>query len=65
LLLAKVTVFALLMGLASLNKWRFGPACAEGDTRAFKRTVLIEYVLICVVLVITAVMTTFYSPEAA
>jgi putative copper export protein len=65
LLLVKVSVFAVLMAMASLNKWRFGPACAEGDTAAFKRIVVIEYVLICVVLAVTAAMTTFYSPEAA
>jgi len=65
LLLAKVTGFAVLMAMASLNKWHFGPACAEGDTVAFKRTVVIEYVLICIVLAATAVMTTFYSPEVA
>jgi copper resistance protein D len=63
LLLAKVTAFALLMAIAALNKWRFGPACAAGETRAFKQTVVVEYVLICVVLSITATMTTFYSPE--
>jgi putative copper export protein len=62
LLLAKVGSFAVLMALAALNKWRFGPACEAGDTRAFKRTVIVEYVLICVVLAITAVLTTFYSP---
>ena len=63
LLLAKVTGFAVLMAVASLNKWHFGPACAEGDTAAFKRTVAVEYVLICAVLAVTAAMTTFYSPE--
>jgi putative copper export protein len=65
LLLAKVTGFAVLMAMASLNKWQFGPACAEGDTAPFKRTVIIEYLLICIVLAVTAVMTTFYSPEVA
>jgi putative copper export protein len=65
LLLAKVAGFAVLMAMASLNKWRFGPACAQGHTVAFKRTVLIEYILICIVLAVTAVMTTFYSPEVA
>jgi putative copper resistance protein D len=65
LLLAKVAGFAVLMAMASLNKWRFGPACAAGDTSAFKRTVVIEYVLICAVLAITATMTMFYSPEPA
>jgi putative copper export protein len=65
LLLVKVGLFAVLMTMASLNKWRFGPACAQGDTAAFKLTVLIEYVLICLVLAVTATMTTFYSPEVA
>lgn len=64
LLLAKVALFAVLMALATLNKWTFGPACAAGRTRAFKQAVAVEYVLICAVLVITAMMTTFYSPEA-
>jgi putative copper export protein len=63
LLLAKVTLFAVLMALATLNKWTFGPACARGQSRAFKRAVAAEYVLICAVLAVTAVMTTFYSPE--
>jgi putative copper export protein len=65
LLLAKVSLFAVLMAMAALNKWRFGPACAEGNTAAFERTVVIEYVLICVVLAVSAVLTTFYSPETA
>jgi putative copper export protein len=65
LLLVKVSAFAVLMAMASLNKWRFGPACSAGDTAAFKRTVVIEYLLICVVLAVTAAMTTFYSPEVA
>ena len=63
LLLAKVAGFAVLMVMASLNKWHFGPACAAGNTAAFKRTVVVEYALICAVLAATAVMTTFYSPE--
>jgi putative copper export protein len=64
LLLAKVALFAVLMALATLNKWTFGPACASGRTRAFKQAVAVEYVLICAVLAITAILTTFYSPEA-
>jgi len=63
LLLTKVTLFAVLMALATLNKWTFGPACARGQSRAFKRAVAAEFVLICAVLAVTAVMTTFYSPE--
>jgi copper resistance protein D len=63
LLLVKIAAFVALMGLAALNKWRLGPACAAGHTRAFRQTVAIEYVLICIVLAVTATMTTFYSPE--
>ena len=62
-MLGKIAGFAVLMAMAALNKWQFGPACAEGDTAAFKRTVIIEYVLICAVLAMTATMTMFYSPE--
>jgi putative copper export protein len=66
LLIAKLIGFALLMGLAAANKWRFGPAIARGEARAahlFRRSVVSEYVLIIAVLAITAVMTTFFSPE--
>jgi len=64
-LLAKIGGFAALMGLAALNKWRYGPALAEGSgtVAAFQRTVAVEYVLICAVLLTTAVMTTLFSPE--
>jgi copper resistance protein D len=64
LLLTKLTLFTLLMALAAANKWTFGPACARGDTRGFKRAVVVEYTLICAVLAVTAAMTMFYSPEA-
>lgn len=66
LLVLKVSGFAALMGFAVVNKWRLGPALAQGDGAAadsFRRSVLAEYVLIAAVLCVTAVMTTFYSPE--
>jgi len=66
LLIAKLVVFALLMGLAAVNKWRFGPAISRGDSLAavgFRRSVAAEYVLIFAALSITAVMTTFFSPD--
>jgi putative copper export protein len=64
-LLIKIGGFAALMGLAALNKWRYGPALAQGTAAAaFQRTVIIEYVLICAVLMTTAVMTTLFSPES-
>jgi putative copper resistance protein D len=67
LLIAKVVGFALLMGLAAANKWRLGRALAQGSAQSgrwFRRSVTAEYVLISAVLAITAVMTSFFSPEA-
>ncbi len=66
LLLAKLGGFALLMGLASLNKWRLAPAMARADPGAliaFRRSVAAELALIVAVLAVTAVMTTLFSPD--
>ena len=66
LLIAKVALFAVLMVLAALNKWRFGAALAGGELQAgrnFRAVVITEYVFIVAVLSVTAVMTTFFSPE--
>ncbi len=63
LLLAKITGFTLLMGLAAANRWRLGPAVALGTRRAFERSLAAEYVLIVGVLAATATMTSLYSPE--
>jgi putative copper export protein len=67
LLIAKVIGFALLMGLAAANRWRLGPALAQrttGSERRFRRSLAAEYVLIAAILTITAIMTSFFSPEA-
>ena len=67
LLIAKVVGFAVLMGLAATNKWRLGPALVHAPLQSgrwFRRSVAAEYVLIAAVLTITAVMTSFFSPEA-
>lgn len=66
LLIAKVALYGVLLGFAALNKWRFGPAIAGGDLQAgqrFRAVVMVEYVFIVVVLSVTAVMTTYFSPE--
>ncbi|HVO48899.1 MAG TPA: CopD family protein [Steroidobacteraceae bacterium] len=68
LLLAKGTLFGVLMGMAALNRWRFAPGIASGAAtamRSFRRTVVAEWLLIATVLLLTAILTTFYSPEAA
>jgi putative copper export protein len=67
LLFAKIAGFAVLMGLAAANKWRLGPALVIAPLQSgrwFRRSVAAEYVLIAAVLAITAVMTSFFSPEA-
>ena len=65
ILLGKVLAFLVLMVLAALNRWRYGPAIVATSTAvpAFRRVVLAEYVLILGVLAVTAVMTTLFSPE--
>jgi copper resistance protein D len=66
LLILKLLGFSLLLGLASLNKWRLGPALGRGDhsaRRAFRASLVAEAVLIAAVLSVTAAMTSLYSPE--
>lgn len=66
LLIAKVVAFCLLMPLAALNRWRFGPALQRGDPVAgqrFRQVVVAEFALLAAILCVTAVMTSFYSPE--
>jgi putative copper export protein len=68
ILIAKATVFALLLLLAALNRWRFTPALASAPAAApargaLRRSIVAEYLLITGVLAITAVLTSLYSPE--
>jgi putative copper resistance protein D len=66
LVIAKSGLFALLMVLAALNRWRLGPALEGANLsagRSFRRVVIVEYVIIIAVLSVTAVMTTLFSPE--
>src|SRR3569833_1468953 len=65
LVITKGCVFAVLLALATLNKWRLGPALGTGDLsagRVFRQMVIAEWVLIVAVLSVTVVMTTFFSP---
>jgi putative copper resistance protein D len=59
LLLVKLALFAILMLLAAANRWRYGREAG----RAFRRTVAMEVGLISCVLVVTAGLTEFFSPE--
>lgn len=65
-LAAKVGGFTALIGLAALNKWRFGPRIAgatPGAAMAFRRGVCVEWLLVAGVLGVTATLTTLFSPE--
>jgi putative copper export protein len=64
-LILKLALFAVLMVLAAANRSRLTPALAGGEPAALprlRRTVTVEYVLICAVLAATAVLTGFLSP---
>jgi putative copper export protein len=63
MLLTKAALFALLMGLAAVNRLRLAPALARSQAREpLRRTLALEFVLICVVLAVTALLTGRYSP---
>jgi putative copper resistance protein D len=66
MVVGKALGFAALMALAAQNKWRLGPRLLAGDVSAvpaLQRTIKLEWALIAVVLVATAVMTSLYAPE--
>jgi putative copper resistance protein D len=68
LLLVKLAGFAVLMGLAALNRSRLVPALSsrqrrEPAARMLRWSLAAEVCLLCAVLSVTAVLTTFYSPH--
>ena len=68
LLCVKVALFALLMLLAGLNRLRLAPDMARGVAAAFgafRRSVLLEWLLIALTLAVTAALTGLYSPPHA
>lgn len=65
LLLAKLGLVVVLLGFAAANKWRLVPAFAEGRPGAavaLRRSIVTEGVLVAVILLVTAVVTTVTSP---
>jgi putative copper export protein len=66
LLLVKIVGYTALLVLASWNKLRLTPGLARGESEAvgtLRRSIGAELTIACVVLVATAWMTAFYSPE--
>jgi putative copper export protein len=67
LLIIKFIGFGLLMGLAAANRWRFARGLAgatDQSERQFRRSLGAEYVLIAAILTVTAIMTSWFSPDA-
>ena len=68
LLCGKIALFAVLLALAGVNRLRLMPALARGESTALarlRRTLNAEYLLLALVLIVTATMTGFYSPGEA
>ena len=66
MVLGKSAAFAVLMALAARNKWRFGPRLLAGEEAAvtgLRRTIVAEWLIIALVLVATAAMTSLFAPE--
>jgi putative copper resistance protein D len=66
ILLLKITLVALLLGLAALNKLRLVPAYERGNSsapRRLRRSIVMETLLVIAVLLITALLTTTSSPN--
>jgi putative copper export protein len=64
-LLAKIALFAVLLALAALNRWHFGPALARPDgagAGALRRVILAEALLLVTVFGVTFAMTAWTSP---
>ena len=65
-LLIKIALVLLLLGLAALNKWRLVPAFERGErsaNRRLRRSILGEGLLVLLILLVTALMTTTTSPN--
>ena len=66
LLCGKAVLFAVLLALAALNRWRFTPALArgaDGTRRSLSRSLAWEFALIIAVLALTGLLTGYFSPS--
>ncbi|MCL7930989.1 CopD family protein [Halomonas llamarensis] len=66
LLIGKVLIVGALMLFAAANKWRLVPAFERGEATAPRRlqhSIALEMVLVAIILLITAILTTATSPN--
>ena len=67
ILLAKISALALLLTAAAMNKTRFVPAMQRGEHSAaiqLRKSINAEWVLFCIILLVTAILTTIATPPA-
>ena len=67
ILLAKISALALLLTAAAMNKIRFVPAMRRGEHSAaiqLRKSISAEWVLFCIILLVTAILTTIATPPA-
>ena len=66
ILAVKLALFALLLGLAALNKYHLTPALQMGTLRAggyLRRSIQLEALIVLAILATTAILTTVAAPE--
>lgn len=66
ILLFKAVIFGVLMLLATINKWRLGPALETNKRDAslkLQRSILLEFNLIVFMIIATAILTSNFSPD--
>ena len=64
-MLGKTGIVALLLLMAAVTKTELVPGMQRGERAAalgLRRGIRVEWVLICTILVVTATMTSLYSP---
>jgi copper resistance protein D len=65
-LAVKICVVAIVLGIAAYNRFRLTPRVRSGDSGAvpaLRRMITVELAAIAVVLIVTALMTTYTSPH--
>jgi putative copper resistance protein D len=66
IVLFKIGLFSALMLIAALNKWRLGPQLLSNNPGASKNlriALTVEFLFICTIVLATAILTGYFSPE--
>lgn len=66
-LIVKISALAFLLAAAAVNKFRLVPAIRRGERSAMmhlRRSINVEWVLVCFIFLVTAVLTTLSNPPS-